>query len=54
MDYIKMKVDGFDAITIEWDEVEDGVQLVDFMSKVDLLIKAIYSKEQYDNYMRGE
>ena len=54
-DYIKIKVDGSDEITISWEESEDGLLLDEFMKKVQTaIIAAGYSHVLVDKYMETE
>jgi hypothetical protein len=54
-DYIKMKVDGGDEITISWEEDEEGLVFNDFMEKVgNAIVAAGYSREMVNQYMETE
>ena len=55
MDYIRMKIDGGDEISISWAEVEEGLVFNDFMEKVRHAILAVgYSRELVNQYMETE
>ena len=55
MDYIKMRVDNGDAITIEWETLEEGTNFTDFMERIEIAVVAAgYSQVLVDKYMRGE